>query len=153
MNIFVTDVDPAISAHHLDDKRVIKMILESTQMLSTAINLSGGAGPYKTTHANHPCSVWVRASRGNYVWLLLHLNSLLAQYTLRYGKIHKCHEYFSTLFDGRVLMPQGPQTPFANCSPHKDMEVVEAYKLTMKEKWLADKRAPTWKNGTKPSWA
>ena len=75
MNIFVTHLDPVKCAQNLDDKRVIKMILESAQMLSTSINVSGGKGPYKTTHVNHPCSVWVRSSNANYYWLLNHFQA------------------------------------------------------------------------------
>ena len=36
MNIFVTDVCPEISARTQCDKHVVKMVLESAQMLSTA---------------------------------------------------------------------------------------------------------------------
>jgi hypothetical protein len=44
---------------------------------------------YKVTHANHPCAVWARASLGNYYWLASLLNNLCAEYTYRYGKVHK----------------------------------------------------------------
>ncbi len=39
MNIFVSDENPEKAAKNLDDKRVIKMILESTQLLCTAVNI------------------------------------------------------------------------------------------------------------------
>jgi hypothetical protein len=152
MNIFVTDLDPEVCAQNLDDKRVIKMILESAQMLSTAMNTRGGQGPYKTTHVNHPCTVWVRASTANYYWLLNHFLTLCYEYTARYGKEHKCQVFFSKFNQSSHLMPPGPLTPFANCTPHKDMETIEAYRLTMKEKWAVDKRPPTWKNNSKPNW-
>lgn len=41
MNIFVVDEDPAICAEYLDDKRVVKMVLETAQMLSTALGDAG----------------------------------------------------------------------------------------------------------------
>jgi hypothetical protein len=152
MNIFVTDLDPVACAQALDDKRVIKMILESAQMLSTAINVLGGKGPYKTTHANHPCSVWARTSNANYYWLLNHFQALCDEYSSRYGKIHKCNDYYPEFSLGASLVPVGDLTPFANCTPHKDLETLTAYRLTMKEKWASDKRAPTWKNGCKTTW-
>jgi hypothetical protein len=152
VNIFVTDEDPRVSAQALDDKRVIKMILESAQMLSTAMNVRGGKGPYKTTHVNHPCSVWARTSRDNYVWLLMHFSALCDEYSLRYGKLHKCGSYFPEFTLGAMLIPAGPLTPFANCTPHKNLETITAYRLTMKEKWAADKRKPTWKNNFAFSW-
>lgn len=153
MNIFVTDQCPVKSAQVLDDKRVIKMILESAQMLSSAINLCGGKAPYKNTHVNHPCSVWVRTSRANYYWLLRHFVALCEEYSARYNKVHKCDNFSLELTLGARLIPDGELTAFANCTPHKDMEVIAAYRLTMKEKWLKDKRKPTWKNRQgEPSW-
>ena len=78
MNIFVTDPDPVISAQTLCDKHVVKMVLESAQMLSTAwrdfsTKYSDDNELYKTAHLNHPCSIWVRQAR---------------EYTHRYGKSH-----------------------------------------------------------------
>lgn len=62
MNIFVLDTDPATCASYHCDKHVVKMLIEYTQMLCTAINLAGGSAPYRTTHQNYPCSVWTRQS-------------------------------------------------------------------------------------------
>lgn len=152
MNIFITDPDPRVCAKNLDDKRVIKMILESCQMLSTAMNLSGRVGPYKTTHANHPCSIWARTSRENYMWLLQHMQFLCMEYKHTYEKTHKCANYLHDLFNGRWAIPDGLLTPFANCTPYKNMDTIEAYKLTMNRKWLEDKRSPTWKKRSKPIW-
>ena len=58
MNIFVINKDPEISARYLDIKRKNKMLIESVQMLSSAINMNGGTVSYKTTHINHPCTKW-----------------------------------------------------------------------------------------------
>ena len=83
MNIFFLSLDPAEAAKLHGDKHVIKMILESTQMLMTchaclqpdrdawaiAFQRDTGRSPYKPTHANHPCTAWVRASPANYAWL------------------------------------------------------------------------------------
>ena len=153
MNIFVTDPNPAISAHSLDDKRVIKMILESAQMLSTAMTTTNiGGAPYKATHVNHPCSIWARQSKQNCEWLLIHLASLCTEYTARYNKIHKTAQYISLFALNVKWFPDTGLTPFANCTPHKNMETIDAYRRTMKEKWAADKRTPTWKNTVGPSW-
>ena len=64
MNIFVTDEDPVKSAQTLCDKHVVKMVLESAQMLSTAWRqwdpeASEERGLYKAAHPNHPCTKWV----------------------------------------------------------------------------------------------
>ena len=72
MNIFVLDADPKLSAQAHCDKHVVKMILESAQLMCTAHHLhpSGNYNiPYKKTHVNHPCAKWVRNSKSNYLWL------------------------------------------------------------------------------------
>lgn len=75
MNIFYLDHDPAVAARYHCDKHVIKMILESAQLLCTAINYHAGkqVTPYKSTHVSHPCSIWVRESFENwsYVYQLM----------------------------------------------------------------------------------
>lgn len=154
MNIFVTDKCPFKSAEYLDDKRVVKMVTESAQMLSTAITVNGGEGPYKISHLNHPCTVWARQTQGNYMWLFLHFVGLYSEYTNRYGKTHKCEQYTNIFLDNILLIPEGNQTPFANCAARKDLDICykhiddtcEAYRLYLDHRWKIDKHKPTWRN-------
>lgn len=90
MNIFVLDQDPVLAAQMQCDKHVIKMTLETVQLLSTAITELGGTGPYKPTHKNHPCAIWARQSYKNWCWLFQHGRALAAEYQYRYGKEHAC---------------------------------------------------------------
>lgn len=90
MNIFILDTDPVQAAQWQCDKHVVKMILESTQLLSTAHWICGSKGPYKPTHVHHPCTKWVADSRENYLWLAKHAHALLAEYKARYGRDHAC---------------------------------------------------------------
>lgn len=156
MNIFVVDPDSWVCAEALDDLRLNKMIIETAQLLSTAM-WQQGCPPcdiYKSTHVNHPCAVWARASSENYSWLLLYMSNLVEQRYERTGKYHASYRIFNTLCGGPKLMPQGPLTPWPNCTPFKHIEDVhEAYKLTLKDKWAKDKRPPKWTNKNKPSWA
>lgn len=152
MNIFVTNPCPVISAQNLDDKRVIKMILESAQMLSAAMNLRGLKGPYKNTHVNHPCTIWARTTRKNYLWLTDHFIALCHEYSRRYKREHKCYPLKDVFIDAQDAIPEGDLTPFANCTPHKQIETIKAYKITMEEKWAVDKRKPNWKTRSKPTW-
>ena len=119
MNIFYIDKDPAQAAQWMVDKHVVKMILESAQLLSTAHRLLdgrqvteqkyvNGSVParfrnvkrwklddarepvlYSATHVNHPSAIWCRQSVENYNWLAEHLHALMKEYTFRYGKKHK----------------------------------------------------------------
>lgn len=145
MNIFASYPDPAESAKFLDDKRVIKMILESAQLLSTSITLRGGQGPYKITHKNHPCAIWARETVANYDWLYSHFIALCDEYTARYSKRHKCLTVADELTRGRSLMPQGGLTPFPNCTIFKEEpDTCLAYRVYLEHKWKVDKRKPTW---------
>lgn len=156
MNIFVTSDDPVECAQNLDDKRLVKMVLETAQLLSTAMHVMGRTdAPYKKTHANHPCSIWTRASKGNYRWLENHFNALCNEYSLRYGKMHKCEALQMKFNFGRDSMPDGELTPFVNCSQFKDIETKLAYRLTMISKWTKDeenKRPPRWTKSMPPDW-
>ena len=108
MNIFYLDKDPDQAAVWMVDRHVVKMIVESAQLLSTAHRYIDGfieitsenssrwalndfrdAFLYKATHLNHPSNIWVRKTIGNYSWLKDHFVALLNEYTYRYGKIHK----------------------------------------------------------------
>ena len=94
MNIFYLDRDPKIAAQMMCDKHVVKMILESAQMLCTAHRVLDGEeyankmGLYKMAHKNHPSTIWVRSSFHNYRWLWQHMCALMKEYTYRYGKTH-----------------------------------------------------------------
>lgn len=113
MNIFVLDQNPKLAAQMHCDRHVVKMILESAQLLSTAHRLldgvlyqgksnSGRAAKrwlidddrethvYQATHINHPCAVWVRECDANYKWLYNLFIELNEEYTHRYKKVHKC---------------------------------------------------------------
>lgn len=89
MNIFVLDTNPKLCAQYHCDKHVVKMILESAQLLSTALHVMGvpHAG-YKSTHVSHPCSRWATNLR-NWVWLRSLARHLGEEYNYRYGKTHK----------------------------------------------------------------
>ena len=112
MNIFYLHNDPKICAELHNNKHVVKMILEYAQLLSTAHRfldgyLVDGRSPsgrkkklyiltdhrdyhlYVATHINHPSAIWVRQTDKNYRWLHMLLHCLCAEYTYRYGKVHK----------------------------------------------------------------
>lgn len=160
MNIFVTHEDPRISAINLDDKRVIKMVLESAQMLCTALHEHGAShlAQYKPTHKNHPCNIWCRETHMNYAWLLMHFKALCDEYTFRRGKIHKSSLMYDDLFEGVKHISNGKLTAFANCAARQDMgisykhlaDIPEAYRLYLTDRWSSDKLNPKWTGRTRP---
>ena len=152
MNLFVTNSSPKLSARALDDKRVVKMVLETAQLLSTAINEQGLDGPYKSTHKNHPCAMWVRETQGNYWWTCLHFYYLLDEYFKRYGKVHACGKHLTVFLNHVGDMPEGLRTDFVNCAANQSLgisykhldDVFTAYQLYLADRWETDKREPTW---------
>jgi len=142
MNIFVTSSDPRESARRLDDKRVVKMIVESCQMLSTAMHVQGiSNAPYRKTHTNHPCAVWTRTNRSNYRWLLDHTWALAEEYCSRYGRDRHASFIHLLTFERAIHhLPEGEMTPFPNCTPFKGVsDVHRAYRMLMFRKWRNDK--------------
>ena len=98
MNIFYLDKCPNKAAKYQYNKHVVKMILESAQMLCTAHHVYGNPDdvPYKQAHLNHPSTVWVRENSLHYDWLYEHFVALSREYYKRYNKTHlsytKCYE-------------------------------------------------------------
>ena len=77
----------------------------------------GEGAPYKPTHANHPCTVWARASTANYAWLWQLGVALSQEYTYRYNRTHKCQAIIESLSEPPKTVPVGPRTPFAQAMP------------------------------------
>ena len=169
MNIFVTDPSPQISAQVLPDKHVVKMPLETCQMLSIVCSDKWGHGygqlhringePYKTEKGafrNHPCTIWANESIINTWWLVAHGISLCAEYTHRYGKVHSCEK--TILEAGSIIPLHKPTTPssFTRAMPDEykldtSIDTFTAYKNYIRSKpWAASNylrdpsRQPDW---------
>ena len=175
MNIFVLDLDPRTSAMMMCDSHVVKMTLESTQMIATmlrlmdyddddllAMGLVTKAGtPYKSTHQNHPCVRWLMECGANRFWFIQHAFNLANEYFIRYGKHHACsipikgatnfmlkHKLFGN--------PEGrfERTPFVQAMPdqYKQEDAVQAYRDYYNNekagfaKWTV-RSPPDWFNG------
>ena len=151
MNIFILDKEVEKCAEYHCDKHVIKMILESAQMLSAVVRLNGHDIGYKLTHKNHPCTIWARESLSNYNWLVRLTRLLNYEYRYRYDKDinHKSYDLVKTL-----PIPDLPDiglTPFAQAMPdqYKNKNAVKAYRdyyINEKSSFL------TWTKRKKPKW-
>ena len=165
MNIFVTDPDPVVSAQCLPDKHIVKMPLETCQMLSIVASHQWGHGygdlPKKKTGTfystskgafrNHPCTIWAQE---NFRWLIKHGLALCAEYTHRYAKVHSCQltlEYADIIFPA-IECP----TPFTRAMPDEfkydtSIDTFTAYKTYIASKpWASSNylRDPS----RKPDW-
>ncbi len=139
MNIFAIEgkdnqVDWVKSAQSQDNYRVVKMILESCQMLCTALNeLSGEQiAPYRSTHKSHPSTKWVRTSSANFEALATHTMAMLEEYTERFGKVHKCASVLEKcieLYDASMFPSQkSTRLPLAMPYEYHSENIIESYR-------------------------
>ena len=120
------------------DRHIVKMPLESAQMLCTAhrilddVSVVAGVPIYKATHKNHPSAVWVRQSTENYSWLYRHFMALCDEYTLRYGKTHLCDTKFHLALSHLPKnLPYGDFTEPPACMPDNckiDGDTIASYR-------------------------
>ena len=153
MNIFFLHLDPFICAIMHVDKHVVKMILESCQLLCTTHHVvcSTYKPPYKPTHKNHPSTVWVRASKSNYEYLVNLGKALCKEYTYRYGKIHKCQSYIEELGNNIPSIPDIGFTTPAMAMPdiYKSNNPVESYRAYY---FFEKSNIHSWKKRSVPKW-
>lgn len=154
MNIFVTSKNPRVCARNLDDKRVVKMINESFQLMATALAERGIVTPIRPTHRHHPVAIWSRSTRENYNWLLRHAIALCHEKRRRYpdNKPHEYEKLISFFRSHAKVLPSFKLTAFVNCAANKEKgidykhidDVFLAYQLYLNDRWETDARTPTW---------
>ena len=151
MNIFVLSLDPREAAEYHCDKHVVKMILETAQLLYCSHwMLNPDALPptaYKKTHPNHPCSIWIRESIENYQWLSELGLALCDEYTYRYGKRHKTQDHLEWLASHIPPLPEVPRTQFRMAMPNEfkcedPILAYHTYYLIAKERMLIFTKRP-----------
>jgi len=173
MNIFALDNNPVKCAEYMVDKHILKMTVETCQLLSTAHRICDGTMEvqkingrstwvytlpdsmitiYKATHRNHPSTIWARATNNNYNWLYVHFLALLDEYTYRYGKVHACSKLKELLKNPPRNIPFGPLMPFATAMdmryivPNDPVQSYRNYYRTGKS------HLHSWTKRNKPEW-
>lgn len=144
MNIFVLDADPNKAALMQCDKHIVKMCLETAQLLCGIF--PNGEAPYKRTHYNHPCAKWTRKKAQNYYWLIVHGTALCEEYAHRYNRYHKS-QYVIDWCRKNIKFEMFPEdyengksigwdnciydhSPFVKCMPdqYKVNDVIQSYR-------------------------
>ena len=178
MNIFILDKDPAISASYHCDKHVVKMIVESLQILGSThwfvngiktkskISESGNKifdiwenfprkdngliKPYGIGFMNHPCTKWARESIDNWEWLCSLTENLILQYENRYNKKSSASSILKWFMDNKPDIERKGLTSFYQAVPSeiKSDDAVHTYRLYYAG-WK--KRFAKWKN-REPDW-
>lgn len=158
MNIFFLDWDVDKCAKDHCDKHVVKMILETAQLLCGVHHVTAhdtdqvtDQVPYKLSHKNHPCSIWTRSSLSNYLYLCELGLALCKEYTHRYGKRHKSQEVIEwCLINKPNIKDIGfTEPPKAMPEEYKVNDVVESYRNYYRG---AKMGFAVWKNGYNPEW-
>ena len=158
MNIFFLDENPTLSAKYHVDKHVVKMILETAQLLCSVHHVTAqdtdqvtDQVPYKLSHKNHPCAIWARESLSNYLYLCELGLELGKEYTYRYGKRHKSIEVIEWCIVNKPNIPDIGFTTPARAMPDefKVDSVVESYRNYYMG---AKSDLASWKNREKPFW-
>jgi hypothetical protein len=150
MNIFYLDNDVNKCAEYHCDKHIVKMTLETAQLLCSAHWVVGGQAPYKLAHKNHPCSIWVRSSLSNYIYLCNLGLALCSEYEYRYNKIHKSKSVISWCLTNLPDLKDIGLTPPALAMPeqYKSSDPVKAYR----NYYIYEKSFAKWKFRSIPFW-
>jgi len=151
MNIFVLDKNPETCARYHCDKHVVKMILESAQMLSAVVRLSGIDQGYKITHQNHPCTLWTGKSLSNWKWLRELAGALNREYKFRYNKKsnHKSYDLIKSLPIPKITDQGLTRFPQAIPESYKHENPVIAYR-----KYYLEEKSNLfyWTRRARPNW-
>lgn len=150
MNIFILSEDPVEAARMQCDKHVVKMCLETAQILCTVFPPE--AAPYRRSHYNHPCCKWARSSVSNYRWLINHGLALCEEYTKRYNKIHKSREIIEWCRDNyevEMFYDCHEPTPFAQAMPEEYYN--ESAVVAYRSYYIGEKKSiAKWNKATEP---
>lgn len=174
MNLHLLDSDPAKIPRLLDNKRIGKMLMETNQMLSLAVKhymrASDSMDEFMCgesmltsgwSHYNHPVSIWVRQTSGNFHFALTYAYALGREFLFRFNKEHASSLRTSYIYQLKDWIPEGEVTPFQNSARHESrgldftmFEPIEAYRRYMLNRWEYDVRSPEWTGRTDPriSW-
>ena len=149
MNLFLPEDAIAQSVEALDDKRLIKQILECKTILDVALDEK------KKGYAKHPVVAYYK----DYPWYVCSYGAIACvEYYHRFGKEHKLWRWFA---ECRVLVRklynipkpfycEGSKTD-SNCIRTTE-NTVELFRNKLCKKWDNDKIPPKWTNREPPEW-
>lgn len=152
MNIFYLDENPTVASQYHLDKHIVKMPLETAQILCTIHWMKGNEAPYKATHIKHPCTIWTAESIKNYDWLCELGIALCKEYTYRYNKTHKCEAIIDWCITNKPELSNEVTNSYALAMPDEykvKNDVVQSYRNYYKH---GKQHLHSWKNREKPFW-
>jgi len=154
MNIFVIGENscPILSAKELCNRHSSRMPLETMGMLMFAFpeGSTPSPNPYTNRHYSHPASIWLRDSKDNFEWGLIHGLAQCEEYTRRYKREHDSQKHIEWAEQNYhyLTFEKIGLTPFARCfGPFKqeldntESDTLQAYR---KFYWLDKNNFAKW---------
>lgn len=145
MNIFLPCKTITESVQVLDDRRLVKQILECFQILQVSLGNSDG-------YSHHPVVIHYKKSSG---FVASYGYTCCVEYMIRFGKSHQYMRYFRT---SMLYLQDFKYTPFYAEYPKTDsrcirttVNVEHLFRQKLIKKWREDKYPPKWTNRPIPS--
>lgn len=151
MNIFYLDSDPKKCAQYHCDKHVIKMILETAQILCSVLWMHQISAPYRPTHLKHPSVIWANQSLANWCWLKDLATALNKEYQFRFHhtKNHKSYDVILSLEIPPIDDIGLTVRPLVMPDEFKQTDPILAYRHYYK---IGKQHIAKWTHRTVPDW-
>ena len=154
MNIFVLDYSPIIAARYHCNKHVVKMIVETTQILSTVNRLFGIQEGYRSTHVHSACVIHTKSNLVTYMWVRTLGLELCKEYTRRYDRVHTTQAVLESLsippFDGNGVLNLAKCMPKVMPLEYHRPDIVESYRSCYR--WKSTVMSVVWPANETPEW-
>lgn len=158
MNIFYVDSDPIIAAQSLIDCHVVKMPIESAQMLSNIFSVEELArkdcprtqkGEIRRHYnKNNRFCRWALHSQENYDWLWRHAYALCEEFEYRRGKEHYIKNLILWIKDNYpVIGNRGFTIPLLQDVDYRRNLYIKDKRYDKRGKWIF-----TWTKRNPPGW-
>jgi len=142
MNIFILNKNIYSSAASHINSHVCKMPTELGQICSTVVRKINPDedSVWKSTHPNHPCTIWAGLCRDNFIYAIETGIALCHEYSIRYKKRHAALEIINNAAQyirqipnekiPKIYIGYWPVTepPQAMPDKFKDSDVITAYR-------------------------
>lgn len=162
MQIFYLDTNLKHSVRYHVNKHVVKMPIESAQVLCTVLRERGEADmSYKSVYRNHPITRWADSNMLNFHWLNLYGLALCKEYRYRWNRVHATESVLANIYQftmhyGGIGSTFYNEPPMCVSARFKVLSLVNAYRayyLATKSRLFEWSRRPTpyWINEIDPA--
>lgn len=127
----------------LDDKRLLKQILECKTIYNVYNKLSTG-------YSHHPVIKHYTQDADHFNFAMCYAAQCCVEYTYRFNRLHKYNELFMTVTQNAKFKDVDLIYVDGNFATTDLEEVVESFKVKLNEKWSTSKTKPKWTRRPEP---